>query len=214
MLQHGDDSIKGMHSKNYSETTLGLPIDHESYKFSEYYHPTLNPTPSMWSESEKMRNKPVFPDYKLNTYLESQGIDITALNPGDPIPIKEDPYFAGMAFEGVNSITGAFNAHRFEFMIKKTKSHINHFRQSYEYNLPGQSPHRADTLRPIGYGLLTNHYGFDALNTPPPAAHSYFDGRQLGGGMSLLKDNYWEYTTGDHFSLRYNDGSLLSLIHI
>ena len=43
------------------------------------------------------------------------------LNPLPPIPIQEDPYFAGMAFEGTNATTGAFRAHRFEFKIKKTK---------------------------------------------------------------------------------------------
>jgi len=133
----------------------------------------------------------IYPDYKLNDYLLKHGIDVAQLDVGEAIPIQEDPYFAGMAFEGINSTTGAFNAHRFEFIIKKTKSHINHFRQSYEYNLPGKSPHRADTLRPIGYGLVTNHYGFDSFSSPPPAAHSYFDGRQLGGGMSILKNNYY-----------------------
>ena len=35
---------------------------------------------------------------------------------------------------------------------KESKTMINHFRQSYEYNLPGKSPHRDGTLRPMGYG--------------------------------------------------------------
>ena len=44
---------------------------------------------------------------------------------------------------------------------------INHFRQSYEYNLPGKSPHRDGTLRPIGYGpypLTVDRSGYDDLD--------------------------------------------------
>ena len=145
------------------------------------------------AEYEDQKGSLPFADEKLRKYLLDRGIDLNKLKPGEAIPIKEDPFFAGMAFEGTNGITGAFNAHRFEFKIKKTKSHINHFRQSYEYNLPGRFPHRADTLRPIGYGLVSNHYGFDDLTSPPPAAHSYFDGRQLGGGHSYFQNRYNSY---------------------
>tara|TARA_S200002703_G_scaffold152827_1_gene153692 strand:- start:29039 stop:35683 length:6645 start_codon:yes stop_codon:yes gene_type:complete len=129
-----------------------------------------------------------YPDYKLIDYLRSKGIDVDTLEAGEAIPIKADPYFAGMAFYGTDLITGAFTAHRFEFKIKKTKTHINHFRQSYEYNLPGKSGHRAETLRPIGYGLMTNVSGFNENIGPAPAAHSYFDARQLGGGYPLWRD--------------------------
>ena len=64
----------------------------------------------------------------MNAYLFSKGVDVDKLSPGDPIPIKADPYFAGMAFEGTNPITGAFTAHRFEFIIKKTKTHTEEVR--------------------------------------------------------------------------------------
>ena len=33
------------------------------------------------------------------------------------------------------AVTTPFSMHRAEYQIKKTKNHINHFRQSYEYNL-------------------------------------------------------------------------------
>ena len=173
------------------------------------------------TEWNAITDKTQFPyaDEKLRAYLYRKGVDLDNLEPGEAIPIKADPYFAGMAFEGTNSMTGAFNAHRFEFIIKKTKKHINHFRQSYEYNYPGRFPHRADTLRPIGYGLVTNHYGFDDFTSPPPAAHSYFDGRQLGGGHPFLKSKrdayvkeYEDYFTGldgDYWQI-YHDSGVIS----
>ena len=137
---------------------------------------------------DSQRGGDPYPDYQLIDYLAKQGIDIGSLESGDAIPIQADPYFAGMAFYGTHPVTGAFNAHRFEFKIKKTKTHINHFRQSYEYNLPGRAGHRAETLRPIGYGLMTNVSGFDHNRGPAPAAHAYFDSRQLGGGYPLWRD--------------------------
>ena len=194
---------------DYEKLIHTKEFDLNPANYHEYYHPTLNPNPGTNPVATSTVGKP-HPDHKLIDYLRAQGVETLNLAPGEAIPIKADKYFAGMAFEGFNSATGAFNAHRFEFKIKKTKSHINHFRQSYEYNLPGKSPHRADTLRSIGYGLVTNHYGFDTFDTPPPAAHSYFDGRQLGGGMSFLKNKYDAYfkneTTGDLYSSLYNSG--------
>ena len=171
------------HTKNYDPNFTASDVTETETRLNHfrkgvgYFHPTFNPS----AKSVEL-NHDTYPDYKLNEYLARKGIDVTRLSPGDPIPIKADPYFAGMAFEGTNVITGAFQAHRFEFKIKKTKSHINHFRQSYEYNLPGRAGHRADTLRPIGYGLVSNADGFDYNHSPPPMAHAYFDGRQLGGG--------------------------------
>jgi len=180
----------GWHTKHYDQNqTLVVPshigvYGEDSWRHGmPYYHPVYN----AGFFAEEM-NRTTYPDYKLNNYLLSKGIDVNTLDPGDPIPIKADPYFAGMAFEGCNKITGAFTAHRFEFIIKKTKTHINHFRQSYEYNLPGRSGHRADTLRPIGYGLVSGVTGFDSYHGPPPAAHSYFDGRQLSGGHPYWRD--------------------------
>lgn len=137
---------------------------------------------------DSQRGGDPYPDYQLIDYLTKHGVDIGSLQSGDAIPIQADPYFAGMAFYGTHPVTGAFNAHRFEFKIKKTKTHINHFRQSYEYNLPGRAGHRAETLRPIGYGLMTNVSGFDHNLGPAPAAHAYFDSRQLGGGYPLWRD--------------------------
>ena len=198
--QINDSYEKKIHTKEF---------DLNPANYHEYYHPTLNPNPGTNPAATSTVGKP-HPDHKLIDYLRAQGVETLNLAPGEAIPIKADKYFAGMAFEGFNSATGAFNAHRFEFKIKKTKWHINHFRQSYEYNLPGKSPHRADTLRSIGYGLVTNHYGFDTFDTPPPAAHSYFDGRQLGGGMSFLKNIYDSYfkneTNGDLYPTLYNSG--------
>ena len=189
------------HTKNWNpEYAVGFThanlseAEKEYYRQgSGYYHPVLNPSFDVIRSSLDIaigtgHNRTTYPDYKLNKYLLDNGIDVTKLKPGDPIPIKADPYFAGMAFEGTNSLTGAFTAHRFEFIIKKTKSHINHFRQSYEYNLPGRNGHRADTLRPIGYGLMTNMTGFDTNFGPAPMAHAYFDSRQLGGGYPFYQD--------------------------
>ena len=194
---------------DYEKLIHTKEFDLNPANYHEYYHPTLNPNPGTNPAATYTVGKPN-PDHKLIDYLRAQGVETLNLAPGEAIPIKADKYFAGMAFEGFNSATGAFNAHRFEFKIKKTKWHINHFRQSYEYNLPGKSPHRADTLRSIGYGLVTNHYGFDTFDTPPPAAHSYFDGRQLGGGMSFLKNKYDAYfknkDTDDLFPTFHNSG--------
>lgn len=187
-LTLGTNDGQGWHTKHYN-STLNVPAHigvygEDSWRHGmPYYHPVYN----AGFFAEEM-NRTTYPDYKLNNYLLSKGIDVNTLAPGDPIPIKADPYFAGMAFEGCNKITGAFTAHRFEFIIKKTKTHINHFRQSYEYNLPGRSGHRADTLRPIGYGLVSGVTGFDSYHGPPPAAHSYFDGRQLSGGHPYWRD--------------------------
>ena len=186
-----DGYFSRIHRKEYS-FAIGEESSDPDF-FHTYYDPTVNNQIWRVGPDEVMGEDNPYPDYRLNEYLYSKGIDVDALSPGEAIPIQADPYFAGMAFEGTDPVTGAFNAHRFEFIIKKTKSHINHFRQSYEYNLPGRSPHRADTLRPIGYGLISNHYGFDYFNCPPPAAHSYFDGAQLSGGVN---------------SKRYSDSSL------
>ena len=224
------------HTKNYNPgftasdvTETQTRLDHFR-KGVGYYHPIFNPN----AKSVEL-NHTTYPDYKLNEYLARNGIDVNRLAPGDPIPIKADPYFAGMAFEGTNVITGAFQAHRFEFKIKKTKSHINHFRQSYEYNLPGRAGHRADTLRPIGYGLISNAEGFDYNHSPPPMAHAYFDARQLGGGNPHWRsvgikafedtDNPMYYNpafyTGTYYeenqkyiqSYGYDDGSLVDIQH-
>ena len=58
---------------------------------------------------------------------------------------------------------------------------INHFRQSYEYNLPGKAPHRDGTLRPLGYGpypcaldFEPEHYYY-FLNTETENEFTYGD---------------------------------------
>ena len=85
----------------------------------------------------------------------------------DPDDPENDPPINGTGVPTIGDLrenrdpplsAAEIDAHRRDYWM------INHFRQSYEYNLPGRSPHRADTLRPIGYGLMTNHFGFDSAH--------------------------------------------------
>ena len=106
-----DGYEKKIHTKEFDLTPAN---------YHEYYHPTLNPNPGTNPAATSTVGKP-HPDHKLLDYLRSQGVETLNLEPGEAIPIKADKCFAGMAFEGFHSATGAFNAHRFEFKIKKTK---------------------------------------------------------------------------------------------
>jgi hypothetical protein len=79
------------------------------------------------------------------------------------------------------------------------KTMINHFRQSYEYNLPGKTPHRDGTLRPIGYGpyptsVDRSDYGKTWLGS---------DEEDNGAGFQWNNGEY----TGWYFKLE-SDGTL------